>query len=155
MEPDYGLLQRSLTYYDDWVYNNEPCKPKKKSSKTKETKVTDKVLYEVDVEGKTMFGHKLAVNSLGLWVMEIKGSGLVVAVPSAAVTKVVPYTVTIKFCENGTEYSYLANADDDYNVDDFLIMNGYNSSNYQLARVVGVDTKSDKATKYLEPLKRL
>lgn len=112
-------------------------------------------LYEVKVDGKSLFGTKLAVNSLGQWVMEIKGSGLVVAVDAADVTKVVPYTIGVSFVDGGTVYHYLADVSEGYKVGDFAIVAGYAGNAYQLARIVAVDTKSEAATKNFQPLKRL
>lgn len=117
--------------------------------------MAEKVLYEIKLIGETVFGHKLAVNSKGEWVMEIKGTGSVIAVDKSTVTKVVPFTVSVKYTESGTEYHYLANADDGWGVDQFLIMPPYGSGGYQLARITGVDTKSDRATAELAYLKRI
>jgi len=117
--------------------------------------MADKTLYEIKQGVDTVFGHKLAVNSKGEWVMEIKGTGAVVAVDKANVNKVVPFTIGVKYTENGTQYHYLANSDDAWEVDQFLIMPPYGSGGYQLARITGVDTKSDRATAEINYLKRI
>lgn len=118
--------------------------------------MADKTLYEIKIDDKTtVFGHKLAVNSQGKWVIEMKGSGQVIAVDKDSVSKVVPYTIAIKYTEHGTAYHYIANADDGWKVDDFAICLPYGSGGYQLARVVAVDTKSDKATAEFNPIKRI
>lgn len=148
--------------HDRWVKRSDygqtknPCseivlQPTENKGQT----MAEKVLYEIKLIGETVFGHKLAVNSKGEWVMEIKGTGSVIAVDKSTVTKVVPFTVSIKYNEQGTEYHYLANAEDGFQVDQFLIMPPYMSGGYQLARITGVDTKSDRATTELPYLKRI
>ena len=120
--------------------------------------MADKVLYEIkdELRGTVFFGHKLAVNSKGEWVMEIKGAGAVVAVDKANVNKVVPFTIGVKYTERGTEYHYLANSDDAWEINQFLIMPLYGGSGgYQIARVTSVDTKSDRATAEISYLKRI
>lgn len=126
--------------------------------------VSDKTLYEIKIDDETtVFGHKLAVNSQGKWVMEIKGTGNVTAVDKETVSKVVPYTIAVKYTEGGTAYHYIASAEDGWKVDDFAIClpygSGgylpYGSGGYQLARIVAVDTKSDKATAEFNPIKRI
>lgn len=117
--------------------------------------MADKTLYEIKTTSGTIFGHKLAVNSQGMWVMEIKGTGNVVAVDKETVSKVVPYTIGVKYTEGGTVYHYIASADDGWKADDFAICLPYGAGGYQLARIVAVDTKSDKATAEFNPLKRI
>jgi hypothetical protein len=134
------------------IYLESPQQPVEDKGKT----MADKTLYEIKQDDNVVFGHKLAVNSKGEWVMEIKGTGVVVALDKALVTKVVPFTVSIKFTEHGTEYHYLANAEDGWEVDQFLIMPPYGGSGgYQIARVTSVDTKSDRATAEISYLKRI
>lgn len=132
-------------------YGNKPC------TKTKETKLATKdTLYEIKDEILGVrFGNKLAVNSQGQWVMEIKGTGEVLAVDSKTVSKVVPFTIAIQFTDMGTTYHYLADSTEGYKIGDFAVVAGYNGNAFQLARVVDVDTKSESATKHFQPLKRL
>lgn len=117
--------------------------------------MSDKTLYEIKILSGPVFGHKLAVNAQGRWVMEIKGTGNVVAVDKGIVSKVVPYTIGVRYTEGGTVYHYIANADDGWKADDFAICLPYGAGGYQLARIVAVDTKSDKATVEFNPLKRI
>lgn len=58
-------------------------------------------LYEVQHNGKTHYGTRLATNSRGEYVMELKGSSEVIAVAPEACSEVVPYTVGLR------PYSYL------------------------------------------------
>ena len=107
-------------------------------------------LYEMTIDGKQKFGNKLAVNSSGDWVMEIKGEGTVMSVPKSAITEVVPYTVSVKFCGFETQqYSYFATKGD-WEVGDFVIVDSDTSS---LAAVTAVNSKSPAATKWLTGLK--
>jgi hypothetical protein len=127
---------------------------KAKSNVKENTMATEKTLYEIKQFDKTVFGHKLAVNSLGQWVMEIKGSGEVIAVDKKEVTEVVPYTIGLKFSQQGQTYNYFNEARDLVK-GDVLVMDGYGSGGYQLAIVVAVDTKSKEATKEISYHKKL
>jgi hypothetical protein len=108
-------------------------------------------LYEMTIDGKQKFGNKLAVNSSGDWVMEIKGEGTVMSVPKSTITEVVPYTVSVKFCGRGEthQYSYFSTKGD-WEVGDFVIVDSATSS---LAAVTAVNSKSPAATKWLTGLK--
>jgi hypothetical protein len=108
-------------------------------------------LYEMTIDGKQKFGNKLAVNSSGDWVMEIKGEGLVVSVPKSDITEVVPYTVSVRFCGRGEthQYSYFSTKGD-WEVGDFVIVDSATSS---LATVTEVNSRSPAATKWLAGLK--
>jgi hypothetical protein len=125
---------------------------KLKQEKTK--MANEKTLYEINRGDIKSYGYKLAVNSQGQWVMEIKGSGDVIAVDKATVSEVIPYTVGVKFASNGTIYHYFNEAKDLVK-GDALVMEGYAGSNYQIAMVVDVDTKSKNATKEINYLKKI
>jgi hypothetical protein len=114
----------------------------------------EKTLYEINRGDIKSYGYKLAVNSQGQWVMEIKGSGDVIAVDKASVSEVIPYTIGVKFATNGTIYHYFNEAKDLVK-GDALVMEGYAGSNYQIAMVVDVDTKSKNATKEINYLKKI
>lgn len=135
----------------EWVEENMwESKYNPTSGKQKEENMSKDTLYEIDrgdVFG-TVFGKKLAVNSKGQWVMELAGSGEVLAVDPKNVQKVVPYTVGIKYqaYAGATVYHYLSNADADLSVGDFLIMDGYSGGAFQIAQVVEINSKSEKAT---------
>jgi len=109
-------------------------------------------LYEITTDGKTVFGTKLAVNSSGDWVMEIKGEGTVMSVPKADVQEVFPYTVEIKFNDNRTPgsqgYNYFATAGD-WAVGDLVVPKDSSS----IATVTKLDCKSTAATKWLSGMK--
>jgi hypothetical protein len=114
-----------------WQYQN----------KAKETTMTK--LYQTK-EATPRFGTLLATNSAGLLVMEMKGTGEVLTFAKNDVEEVKPYTVRIKFQDSHTEYEYLSRKGD-VEKGDMVILNG----NGHIAKVVAVDTKSDKATKDL------
>jgi hypothetical protein len=145
-----GLKIRALYYSGiqhlmprDYVYQDTTQQQPKENTMTK--------LYEMTIDGKQKFGNKLAVNSSGDWVMEIKGEGTVMSVPKANVTEVVPYTVGIRFCGRGEthQYSYFS-TEGDWEVGDFVIVDSATSS---LATVTEVNSKSPAATKWLAGLK--
>lgn len=111
-------------------------------------------LYEVKFEDTIVFATKLAVNSNGFWVMEEKSTGKVFTARKEDVEEVTPYTVDLVFHNGQTTYSYLSEAGK-YEKGDIVIMPGYNSPSPQFAFIVGVDTKSKKATRELKPIGRL
>jgi len=118
-----------------------------KVTNTKEE--TMKKLYEITTSLTTSYGHKLAVDSSGNWVMEIKGSGEVKSYPKELITEVVPYSISIKFNSTSQEYSYFAVKGDWAVGDVVLLSDGGNS----LATVKSIDTKSAKATKWITGFK--
>jgi hypothetical protein len=110
--------------------------------------MTQKTLYEVTVDGKITYGHKLAVNSKGQWVLEEKGTGNVLTVEKAYVAEVMPYTVAIKFCGVGNDYNFFAK-EGDVEVGDIVYVRGYND----WGRVSAIGTKSKRATVWLNGAK--
>lgn len=100
-----------------------------------------------------LYGHYLATNSQGEWVMEVKGSGQIMAIAKDKVQEVLPYTISVKFMDDGTTYSYLASKDQ-FPVG-FYLVKGYSQSSFQIAQVTAVDTKSNKATKEFAPIGKL
>jgi hypothetical protein len=138
--PSSAHIMRSRIY----VYQDTTEQQPKENTMTK--------LYEMTIDGKQKFGNKLAVNSSGDWVMEIKGEGTVMSVPKSDITEVVPYTVSVKFCGRGEtqQYSYFATKGD-WEVGDFVIVDSSYSSG--LATVTSVNSRSTAATKWLTGLK--
>ena len=92
-----------------------------------------------------LYGHYLATNSQGEWVMEVKGSGQIMAVAKDRVQEVLPYTIGVQFGDSKTTYHYLADKDK-FDVGFYLVRSDLNN-NWQIAKVTSVDTKSAKATK--------
>lgn len=100
-----------------------------------------------------LYGHYLATNSQGEWVMEVKGSGQIMAIAKDKVQEVLPYTISVKFVDSGTTYSYLASKDQ-FPVG-FYLVKAYSHDGWQIAQVTAVDTKSNKATKEFAPSGKL
>lgn len=118
---------------------------------TKEQKMTNK-LYEISRGTETLYGHKLATNSQGQWVMEIKGTGDVIAVDKATVQEVLPYTIAVQFETGKQTYSYLAEAGK-YQIGDFYIVDTPHGRS--IVQVTGTDTKSAAATKQFTAIAKL
>ncbi|MEB4987997.1 hypothetical protein RXP21_28995, partial [Pseudomonas aeruginosa] len=95
----------------------------------------------------------LATNSQGEWVMEVKGSGQIMAVAKDKVQEVLPYTIGVRFNNNGATYHYLA--EKDKFPMGFYLVQSYVHDSFQVAQVVQVDTKSPKATVEFSPLGKL
>lgn len=115
-----------------------------------ETKMADtKTLYEIKLSliEEPVYGHYLATNSSGQWVMEQKGTGKIHTVDKADVQEVLPYTIGVQFISDGgvgKTYSYFADKDK-YQVGQVFVMGN------SLVTVVDVDTKSKSATKDFKP----
>lgn len=104
-------------------------------------------LYEFDNNGKQTFGTKIAVNSSGLWVMEVKGTGDVVTVDKDKVEEVIPHSIGVKFLTGDTVYHYTA-PKGKFDKGFYLFDNHMGTS---LVEIVALDTKSKKATKEFTP----
>ena len=104
-------------------------------------------LYEFTMNDKQLFGTKIAVNSAGLWVMEVKGSGDVVTVDKDKVEEVIPHTIGVRFLGNGPTYHYFA-PKGKFNKGFYLFSN-QNGAN--LVEVSALDTKSKQATREFTP----
>jgi hypothetical protein len=117
---------------------------------TKETKMNK--LYEITADGKKLYGHKLATNSQGHWVIEVKGTGEVLAVDKSCVEEVLPHTIGVQFETGKMVYHYLADAGK-YQVDEFYILDAPHGR--AIVQVTAVDTKNVNATKEFKPLAKL
>ena len=120
----------------------------------KETEMTTKKLYEITTVNGTEYGHKLATDSAGKWVMELKGTGAVLAVEKDKVTEVLPYTVGLKFLGNGnkTVYQYLADAGTVEAGGLYLYETIYGMA---LVHIAEVDTRSTSATTHFKPIAKI
>jgi hypothetical protein len=111
-----------------------------------------KTLYEIRISGASTleqlhYGHYLATNSSGQWVMEEKGTGRIHTVDKADVVEVLPYTISLRFLNDngmGKNYNYFADKDKYTAGQMFLMDNSF-------VIVVDVDTKSKLATKDFKP----
>jgi hypothetical protein len=116
---------------------------------TKGHQTMSKPLYQTKEE-TPRFGTKLAVNSKGQIVLELKGSGGVEAFDTDAVEVVMPYTVDVNFIGDAASktYSFLSK-EGDVAVGDLLLADGYAT----LMRVMAVATRSTSATVELKGVK--
>jgi hypothetical protein len=119
----------------------------------KENTMTEKKLYQINIPVSTVkYGHKLAVNSAGKWVMEIKGTGEVITCDKDDVEEVMPYTVSVQFQTDKQIYSYLAEKDS-VELNAFYIFDA--PLGRAIAQVVKLDTKSPSASVEFKPLAKL
>jgi hypothetical protein len=106
-----------------------------------------KKLY-VTKEEPPRYGHILATNSAGKFVMELRGSDEVITIGKDMVEAVMPYTVDVTFISSspaGQSYAFFSKAGD-LAVDDIMYLFEHN----QFVRVRKVDSRSEKATKWID-----
>lgn len=106
-----------------------------------------KTLYEIkNSDGDTIdYGHKLAVNSKGEWVMETK-AGMIMTIDKSLAEEVMPYVVEVEYVTTqGKDYAFFAR-EGDWSVDDLAFLPSYNS----MVKVTKVGSKNRRATKWLE-----
>lgn len=137
--------------------NTNPCSEIKLNPTTtfaKETEMSNEKLYEINTINGKVYGHKLAVNSRGEWVMEIKGTGEVLSYNPKAIEEVLPHTIGIRFLHttHKTTYHYLA-PKDTFKVGSVYALE--NSKSISLVMVTEVDTKSTLASVEFKPLAKL
>lgn len=121
----------------------------------KENTMTEKKLYQINIQETPAFsytikyGHKLAVNSSGKWVMEIKGTGEVITCDKDDVEEVLPYTVSVQFETGKQIYNYLAEEGsvelNAFYIVDVPYLTQYSPVGRYIAQVVKLDTKSPAA----------
>lgn len=147
--------------FDDYCYaphRNKPKAPRRKAINPtqfpppqlpmfKPKGKIDMALYKYTVEGKEVYGKRLAIDGMS-WVMKsVDGSIAVIGARDAV--EVLPYTVAVKFLADGGSaartYHYIAK-EGEVAVDDLLYI--FDTSG--LAVVTNIDTKSKAATKSLD-----
>lgn len=139
---------KDIVLHED--YNNVNTETETKGT----NKMADnKTLYEMTLTHDltnvdfVVYGHYLATNSSGQWVMEEKGTGKIHTVDKSDVVEVLPYTISIRFLNDngmGKNYNYFADKDKYTAGQMFLMDNSF-------VIVVDVDTKSKLATKDFKP----
>ena len=142
---DYGVTDEQIENYYKILEDHGLTNPYENDTNVQMEKTDMNTLYQITLGDMTKYGHKLAVNSSGLWVMEEKGTGEIVTVNRKFVEEVMPYTIGVQFEAEKDTYHYTAEKDK-FTVNDFLLIESYG---FKVVRVVGVDTKSKKATKEL------
>lgn len=96
------------------------------------------------------FGIGLAVNSAGKYVLEMKGTGDLIAYDKNEVELVMPFTYNVQFNGMGTEYAYLGR-EGVVKVGDLLLKT--DTKGFSIGRVTAVNTKSERATKHFDGAK--
>jgi hypothetical protein len=130
------------------------------NEKETNTMANAQTLYQFNIaddqtfEPKQHFGHHIGTNSLGQWIMEIKGTGKVVAVDKSTVEEVLPYTVGVKFLGGGnsTVYSYFSEKG---KFEPGFYLYNDRDGNAVIVQLVAVDTKSKSATEDFAPIGKL
>lgn len=121
-------------------------------TKEENTMATNK-LYQINIsEGTVKYGQKLAVDSTGKWVMELKGTGEVRSYDKSLIEEVMPYTISVQFESNKQVYSYLASKDQ-VELNAFYIFDS--PMGRTIAQVVKLDTKTSAASVEFKPLAKL
>jgi hypothetical protein len=133
----------------------------------KENTMAEKKLYQINIStvgvltaaaGMThtvftvKYGHKLAVNSAGKWVMELKGTGEVITCDKDDVEEVMPYTVSVQFQTGKQIYSYFAEKGS-VELNAFYVFDA--PLGRAIAQVVKLDTKAPAASVEFKPLAKL
>lgn len=124
----------------DYVHFNNTSN----THKEKETTEMKSKLYQTKEE-TARFGTLLATNSQGKLVLEMKGTGEVLAFDRDQVEVVMPYTFGVKFPNNNTEYHYLGK-DGEVAVNDMVMLDNSPTGKFEIARVTSVNTRSEAAT---------
>jgi hypothetical protein len=101
-------------------------------------------LYQTK-EATARFGTLLATNSQGKLVLEMKGTGEVLAFDRDEIEVVMPYTFGVKFPNNHTEYHYLGK-EGEVEVGDMVMLDNSPTGKFEIARVTSVNTRSEAAT---------
>lgn len=141
-------VDRNWTAFEYFASNDEYTQAKAMENMMK--------LYQFQIDNADHYGHYLATDSNGNWVMEVKGSGAIVAIPKKDVQEVLPFTIGVKFGDSGKTYHYLAEAGK-VDLGFYIVNSNYeqNGSGYVITQVVALDTKSASATKEFAPLAKL
>ena len=98
-------------------------------------------LYQV--KGQDVYGYILATNSLGKQVFETKGTGAILTFDKSEIEEVIPYSIEVSDGLSGHNQPYFSR-EGDLEIGDIIFSKG---SGYFI--VVGLDTKSTKATKWI------
>jgi len=133
--------------YEKGSYWNHSVKVLHRVTNTPQEETNMGAKYKFTLEGKQTFGNKIAVNSSGLWVMEVVNSGDVVAIKKDKVEEVIPYTVGIKFLGGKHLYHYLA-PKDKFDLGFYLVET---DSGIYLTELCELDTKAKEAKSFFTP----
>ncbi len=126
-----------------------------KDDNQKEKTMSTNTLYQFfgDTAATAYFGTHIGTNSQGHWIMEVKGTGQILAVDKKDVEEVLPYSLGVKFLNgNGTVYNYLADKGK-YDLGFYLMKDKMGET--VIVQVVSLDTKSKIATVDFKPIGKL
>lgn len=135
-------------YHSTYKHNPDTTQPESKGTNKM---TTQNKLYQTN-EATPRFGTLLATNSQGKLVLEMKGTGIPELFDAKEVNVVMPYTFSVVFGSNSTEYSYKGK-EGEVELGDLLLLDNSPRGELTVARVVGVNTKSDAATKHFVGVK--
>lgn len=108
------------------------------------TKTMKEQLYTWnDPQNTAVYGTKLAMNSAGEYVLEIKGTGQVVTMDPQLLTEVIPYTFMAK---NGSTEKHFIGTEGKVSVGDTLIQTS--AATLKIWVVKETDTKNKTAVKF-------
>ena len=108
------------------------------------TKTMKEQLYTWnDPHNNTVYGIKLAINSAGEYVLEIKGTGQIVTIDPQLLTEVIPYTFMAK---NGNTEKHFISTEGKVSVGDTLIQTS--TATLKIWVVKETDTKNKTAVKF-------
>ena len=96
-----------------------------------------------DPQNNAVYGTKLAMNSAGEYVLEIKGTGQIVTMDPQLLTEVIPYTFMAK---NGSTEKHFIGTEGKVSVGDTLIQTS--SATLKIWVVKETDTKNKTAVKF-------
>lgn len=108
-------------------------------------------LYQIKGTEPLRYGVGLAINSNGLYVLDMKDTGLPEAFKKSEVEVVMPFTFDVKFNGVATVYSYQGK-EGSVAVGDLLLKTD-GTKGITIAQVVAVNTKSERATKFFDGVK--
>jgi hypothetical protein len=96
-------------------------------------------LYEFDDLGIKKYGTKIAVNSEGKWVLEVKGTGEVLAKDKDELTEVIPYSILVQPHYSKNKVHMMAEKGK-YQVGELYVSD--NSEGFAIYKVCKTDTKT-------------
>lgn len=141
--PNADPVNWTQRYYGDFWYAHD-CRDQIKANhwENEEPVMAQRKLYTWKWQDVDVYGHHLATNSQGLWVMEGK-DGVVHTLDKAEVNRVMPFTVDGYYTDTDKPYSYFAKAGEIAEGDIVLTETG------GIFKVTKVNSESEKATKWL------
>lgn len=148
VELGYKIAKKPLSWLD--TYSVSVCPKVVENIQSKKKEVEMSKLYEFEVEGKKLFGTKLAVNSEGKWVIEAKGSAGVYALDKDELQEVIPYSILVQGHYSKEKVHMMAEKDK-FKVGECYLVE--NTGGFAIYRVCQVDTKTTTTKTFSPKLK--